>query len=163
MGVFREHAGFAKNATDVILPVKIVRTVVLGEIDVKFESVVSTVALAEEFVRHDEIAAGQGMVGESTVPGAKDGDSVTVACRRIDRELFIVHVGFEDCAVAENNPRANDGWIGVVEMGGSVGPDIRYHVLSTSDRVGVLMVVVAKANLGGQSFVVKNVCRRDRG
>jgi hypothetical protein len=45
MGVFWEHAGLAKDASNVVLPIEVGSAVVGREVDIKFEAVVSSMTL----------------------------------------------------------------------------------------------------------------------
>jgi hypothetical protein len=59
----------------------------------------------------------------------------------VTRELFIVHVAFQNSTILEDNSRANDKRNNVIGLDGSIDPKVLGHVLDASYFTGALVVL----------------------
>ncbi len=104
------------------------------------------------------------MVREGTVPSTEGGYGSTETARRVSGELLVVdEITLEYSTVLQNYTRSNDRWISVVKLGGSIGPNVLGHVWDAHDFVGILVVIVARAHIGWECFIIKDVRRRCSG
>jgi hypothetical protein len=142
------------------LPVKVHGALALGEVNVKFKSIVGTMTLTKKFVGNNVVATRQHMVGKCMVPRAKSRDSVVVTFRRVTQEVLEVKFTFEDSTVLKDDLSSIDRWIGVVGVDGAIDPKIFSHVADAKNFVWILLVIKTVSNLKWKGFIVEYIRQR---
>jgi hypothetical protein len=155
-----ESAILLDKTRDVVEPMEVFRRFGRREINAKNKTIIVTGRLVKEFVRDNEIATGESMVGEGSIPGPKGSDMRMRTSGRLFSETLVVALAFKNGTIAEDDAGADNGRIHIIVMFGTIGPFKGSESIEVEDLVGIVVIIVSLFDGGRQCIVVKDVRRR---
>jgi hypothetical protein len=160
VGIVGENAILLDETRNVIEPMKVFRRFGRREIDAKNKTVIIAVGLVKKFIGDDEVATGEGMIGEGSIPGPEGSDMWMRTGGRLFGKTLVIALAFENGTIAEDDAGANNGGIHIIIVFRTIGPFKRSKGSESQDLVGIVMVIIALFDVGRQRVVVENVRRR---